>query len=77
MRFCHKLCVCAYCCWRCLNPAAHQTKASAAAVNVAAATRVCFTRKSSSSLPPMSTVCTAATVLGSFEAWQDSSNDRV
>jgi hypothetical protein len=38
---------------------------------------VCFARKSSSSLPPISTVCTAAAVLGSFEACRDSSNDRV
>jgi hypothetical protein len=38
---------------------------------------VCFARKSSSSLPPISTVCTTAAVLGSFEAWRDSSNDRV
>jgi len=55
----------------------HQTEASAAAVNAAATARVCFARKSSSSLPPISTMCTAAAVLGSFEAWWDSSNDRV
>jgi len=55
----------------------HQTEASAAVVNVATAARVCFARKSSSSLPPISTVCTAAAMLGSFEAWRDSSNDRV
>jgi len=55
----------------------HQTEASVVAVNAAAAGRVCFARKSSSSLPPISIVCTAAVVLGSFEAWRDSSNDRV
>jgi len=27
--------------------------------------------------PPISSVCTAAAVLGSLEAWRDSSNDRV
>ncbi len=55
----------------------HQTEASVAVVNAAAAAKVCFARKSSSSLPPISTVCTTAAVLGSFEAWRDSSNDRV
>jgi hypothetical protein len=52
----------------------HQTKANAAAANSATTARVCL--QELKLFPPISTVGTVATVLGSYEVWQDSSNDR-
>jgi hypothetical protein len=71
-RVCYKLGWCTCYCWRCLT----QQQQQVLQLQMLQQQPECAW-KSSSSLPPISTVGTVPAVLGSFEVWQDSSNDRV